>query len=145
MKHAITPEPAILFCPLCHCQHEDLGEWAERPHRKHRCAFCANEWMPYPFTTFGVATSARVPSEMPSLIVTLERFQQISNYSCTIPTGATPFKSWRRGVPYRGPVRWYLGTFVPLPTDAEGEVSIIWRQLFVAEWLAGEALQAAIG
>ena len=55
-----SPVLVILFCPLCRKQHIDEGEWAERPHRVHRCVDdacgkgCGNEWRASLVPTCGV-------------------------------------------------------------------------------------------
>jgi len=54
-----TPLYGLLFCPSCHKQHIDEGEFATREHRTHRCVDdaagtgCFFEWRVEP-TTFGV-------------------------------------------------------------------------------------------
>lgn len=56
-----TPIPMILHCPRCHQQHIDVGAFATRPHRTHRCTAeagngpgCGHEWRPAPVRTVGV-------------------------------------------------------------------------------------------
>lgn len=49
-----APIPFILYCPRCHAQHVDEGEWATRPHRTHLCASCGAEWRPCALATVGV-------------------------------------------------------------------------------------------
>ena len=49
-----VPRYCRLFCPWCHEQHFDKGEWLERPHHKHLCAYCGKLWRVEPFC-FGVA------------------------------------------------------------------------------------------
>jgi hypothetical protein len=142
-RHAIAPERMVLFCPDCRSQHEDLGEWAERPHRTHRCLFCEHEWKPLPFTTVGVATPAGQDEDVPSLIVPHSIFERMPEYSATLPTGPREWFFWRRRWPYRGEDRTnkqLLAVAVPMPDDPPGEISIVWRRLFVAEWLVGDAL-----
>lgn len=48
-----------LFCPNCGEQHVDEGEWASKPHRTHRCAYCGHEWRPYPVATYGIRSERR--------------------------------------------------------------------------------------
>lgn len=50
-----APIPMILFCPLCHVQHIDRGEWTTKPHRTHKCEVCTKEWRPANVPTVGVA------------------------------------------------------------------------------------------
>jgi hypothetical protein len=147
--HAIHPEARVLFCPRCHAQHEDFGDWAERPHRTHRCLFCKHEWRPFPWTTVGVALPPLEPNGYAVLVVTERTFEGMRDYSCSIPTGPRPFTYWRRRWPYatypeRAASNHHLGITVPMPDDPPGEISIIWRRLLVAEWLAGDALAALL-
>jgi hypothetical protein len=149
VTHAIDPERLVLFCPRCRAQHEDFGEWAERPHRTHRCLFCEHEWRPFPWTTTGVALKAPPGEPKPALVVPLAVFQRLSDYSLTLPTGTRPFRHWRRRWPFRSIDRdaesHHFAIMVPMPHDRPGEISIIWRRLLVAEWLAGDALAALLG
>ena len=50
----IDPVPMVMLCPKCCLEHLDVGEWAVRPHRTHRCAGCKHEWTPEEFATVGV-------------------------------------------------------------------------------------------
>jgi hypothetical protein len=164
MTHAIQAERVALFCPRCGAQHEDFCEWAERPHSTHQCLFCKHEWRPFPWTTVGIALAPTMASRewswrkhrevesdgLPALVVRLETFERMADYSCSIPTGPKPWTYWRRRSPYRGverdPVTWHhMGITVPMPDDPPGEISIVWRRLLVAEWLAGDALAALLG
>ena len=59
------PIPMLLWCPRCHKQHVDVGEFATRPHRTHRCTDedgvpggCGQEWRPANVRTIGVAALA---------------------------------------------------------------------------------------
>lgn len=47
------PLHGLLYCPRCHAQHVDEGEWAHRPHHTHLCASCGGRWRVEPYT-FGV-------------------------------------------------------------------------------------------
>lgn len=56
-----APIPMLLWCPACHKQHVDVGEFATRPHRTHRCTGedgkpggCGHEWRPAHVRTVGV-------------------------------------------------------------------------------------------
>lgn len=51
-----APIPMILYCPHCHYQHIDEGQWATqaRPHRKHVCASCGFTFKPAMVATVGV-------------------------------------------------------------------------------------------
>lgn len=139
MRHAHLPEPRVLFCPRCHCQHEDFGHWATRPHRTHRCLFCKHEWRPFPFTTVGVA------SPDGTLLVTRDVFFEMEDYSCTIPTDPRSGTFWRRREPYRildddPRARHFLGLAQAEPTDPPDTISLFWRSIVVAEWEAGRLL-----
>lgn len=49
-----TPEPRIIHCPACGFQHVDEGEWASKPHTRHRCAACDRVWSEAGHATIGV-------------------------------------------------------------------------------------------
>ena len=34
----------MLFCPWCGTRHEDLDEWASKPHHTHLCSACDKTW-----------------------------------------------------------------------------------------------------
>jgi hypothetical protein len=145
-RHAFQPEPMVLVCPRCSAQHEDFGEFAHRPHRTHRthrCLFCKHEWRPFLHTTVGVALGARGNERFGSLIVPLAVFEEIDEYSCSLPTGPSSGRYWRRREPYVGEdrtSRQYFCIAQGMPDDRPGEISLIWRRLLVAEWLIGDAL-----
>lgn len=49
---------ALIWCPACHRQHVDEGEWVTREHKTHRCVGeggCGFEWRPMDTATVGVA------------------------------------------------------------------------------------------
>lgn len=48
------PVPMVLNCPACCREHLDVGEWAVRPHKTHKCEGCQTEWTPEEFATRGV-------------------------------------------------------------------------------------------
>lgn len=63
-------------------------------------------------------------------------------YSCTMPTGPQPGRYWRRRVPYSGRDRTsqhYLAVVIPAPEGVDHDI-IVWRRLYVAEWLLVDAL-----
>lgn len=145
MTHCFEPNRVAVFCPKCHAQHEDFGEWSTRPHSTHRCMFCENEWRPFSFTTVGIPLAA-LPNDLPALVVPLSTFERMSEYSCSVPTSPRSGRYWRRRSPYIGndrDCRQYLGLALESPDDPPGEISLIWRRLFVAEWLVADALLAA--
>lgn len=52
----VHPIPMLLWCPRCHAQHIDRGEWATvRTHKKHLCESCGFEWKPALVETVGVS------------------------------------------------------------------------------------------
>lgn len=73
----------------------------------------------------------------PPLVLSRADFEALPNYSCSVPTGTTIGKRWRRGVPYREPVVWFLGEYYELPEgerfDRRGEplIGIRWRRITV--------------
>ena len=50
------PIAMLLWCPKCHVQHVDRGEWATpaKAHRKHLCEACGHVWKPAAAATVGV-------------------------------------------------------------------------------------------
>lgn len=141
-RHAILPEPRVLFCPRCHGQHEDIGKWATLPHRTHRCLFCEHEWRPAPYTTVGIPVQHEGE---PALIVPLAIFKGLDEYSCTLPTGPKPGRYWRRRWPFRSDDReGRQDLCVAIPDDDPELVGLIWRRLLVTEWLAADSLMQAV-
>lgn len=68
-------------------------------------------------------------------------FDDLLDYSCTLPTGAYPHKRWKRREPYRcvsdacneGTCprdchRWYMGEYVEIPNDPKNVV-IVWTEI----------------
>lgn len=44
-EHPLSePKRVEMWCPFCGHQHEDVGEWASRPHQTHLCASCKAKW-----------------------------------------------------------------------------------------------------
>lgn len=41
---SLAPTHEVLRCPSCTALHIDGGEWATRPHHRHQCQQCKNEW-----------------------------------------------------------------------------------------------------
>jgi hypothetical protein len=142
--NCLQPEPLFLFCPACGSQHEDLGEWATRPHRTHLCLFCKHEWRPHEHPTVGVALPA-VGEELRCIILPHAVFASLDEYSCTMPTGPRVGRFWRRRWPFRAPDRTgiqNLAVVTPGPDGADYNL-IVWRRLYVAEWLFVDALVSA--
>jgi hypothetical protein len=77
-------------------------------------------------------------------LVTLarEELADLPEYSCSIPTGTTPGKRWkrdanayRRDLPWPGHVPdWLLGEYVEIPGDPD-HVGIRWRTVCIADIL----------
>jgi hypothetical protein len=145
MSHAINPEPQFLFCPRCHCQHEDFGLWKTKPHKHHLCLFCGEQWKPFPYTTVGVACSVN-----PVIWLTLEVFKNMDEYSCTLPTSPRNGRHWRARWPYRledhDPRAIHsLGLALSMPNDPPDQISLFWRRILVVEWMAGRELARILG
>jgi hypothetical protein len=69
-------------------------------------------------------------------IVDQEEFDNMLEYSCTLPTGTIVGKRWKRREPYhtrpipQAPNDWYMGEYVDIGKD--DKVGIVWRRLYVA-------------
>ena len=61
--------------------------------------------------------------------MTMCEFDMLPEYSCSIPTGTTAGKRWKRGWPYMQPRHsWQMGEY----GQPEGViVPIIWRSIFI--------------
>lgn len=84
-------------------------------------------------------TSEALQEEMPAK-VSRRVFASMNDYSITVPTGAYPFKRWKRREPFevtsacsRTGVcschKWYMGEYVPTPDGKS--VVIVWTLLQV--------------
>lgn len=49
------PFPMFLYCPNCHAQHVDVGEWETKPHKTHLCLNCQFKFTPHEVYTVGIA------------------------------------------------------------------------------------------
>lgn len=72
-------------------------------------------------------------------LVTPKQFEQLKEYSTSVPTGTTIGKVWkRRWPPFYAPdfpdPDWYLGEYVPDPQGRDGITGIVWRELIVVAW-----------
>lgn len=64
-------------------------------------------------------------------------FDELPEYSCTLPTGTTIGKKWKRREPYGADpdtATWYLGTYVDIGTNAspiarETKIGIEWWEI----------------
>lgn len=62
--------------------------------------------------------------------LTQAEFDELPEYSCSLPTGTTIGKEWKRGEPYRAPrERWYRGMYVE--SEREGYVKVKWQRIRV--------------
>lgn len=48
------PIPVLLYCPMCHTQHIDEGEFTTKRHTTHSCQNCGLTWRPAIVATVGV-------------------------------------------------------------------------------------------
>lgn len=48
------PVPMLLWCPVCHKRHIDVGDFAKKPHHSHACQHCGMVWRPALVPTVGV-------------------------------------------------------------------------------------------
>lgn len=65
---------------------------------------------------------------MKTISLSQKEFDALPEYSCTLPTGTTIGKRWKRGWPYQEPrTDWYLGEYAK--SALPGMVDIIWRKI----------------
>lgn len=65
-------------------------------------------------------------------LVTPEAFSSMPDYSCSVPTGTTIGKRWKRRRNYYDESQgWVMGEYVE--HDDPGRVGIVWRDLLVVE------------
>jgi hypothetical protein len=72
-------------------------------------------------------------SELERIILTSEQFEGLKEYSCSIPTGKSIGKRWKRNVNAYSdlPAQWVMGTYVP---DADPmRVGIKWYRIVVID------------
>lgn len=73
-----------------------------------------------------------------AVLLTLQQFRALPNYSCTLPTGTTAGKMWRRAARYHRQGlsdEWWQGCFgEPYPEGHRyhGQVPITWRRIVIA-------------
>ena len=79
-------------------------------------------------------------ADLPVLRLTLDEFQRLSEYSCTLPTGTVPGKRWRRldGV-YDKEWRaagnkpfWMIGEYDPLDDGTGRRIKINWYRPIIS-------------
>lgn len=65
------------------------------------------------------------------IMLTRKEFDDLPEYSCSLPTGTTVGKQWKRRVPYQirvdPPNEWYLGEYVE--TYELGQIGIEWTKI----------------
>ncbi len=68
-------------------------------------------------------------------MMTRSEFEALPEYSCTLPTGTTIGKRWKRRIPYMDridpPNDWYMGEYVECYKD--GEIGIEWSRILLPE------------
>lgn len=68
-----------------------------------------------------------------SVTMTLREFDDLLEYSCSMPTGVRDGKRWKRREPYmiQNPdfPTWWMGEYVD--RGDPDKVDIIWRQIFI--------------
>ena len=64
-----------------------------------------------------------------SAYMTMREFGELLEYSCSLPTGTTAGKRWKRGWPYVEPrISWLMGEYGQAIGDS---VPIIWRSIYI--------------
>lgn len=66
-----------------------------------------------------------------SAIMTRREFDDLDNYSCTIPSGTFVGKIWKRGEPYRDPSQWFLGEYTS--HEDPDTIGIKWRRIYIID------------
>jgi hypothetical protein len=71
------------------------------------------------------------PMDATHIILTRRQFNRLPDYSCSLPTGVVPGKTWRRRVQYDNPEsRWVIGRYdATSPTHCR----VVWRELLFVE------------
>lgn len=69
---------------------------------------------------------------MERVTLTPDEFNALLDYSCSLPTGTTIGKTWKRRVDYHDPSQgWLLGEYVE--SDKPDMVGIKWKRILVLE------------
>lgn len=69
------------------------------------------------------------------VFLTKKQFDELDEYSCSIPTGTTIGKRWKRSNSYsdpKGELKWWMGEYVKQKIPFVG---IVWKRIFVREVL----------
>lgn len=72
---------------------------------------------------------------MKTIRLTRSDFDKLPNYSCTLPTGTTIGKQWKRAVQrfHEEPTdEWVLGEYIEHPDP--GTVGISWRRILINQF-----------
>jgi hypothetical protein len=64
-------------------------------------------------------------------IVSLNTFEALGDYSCTVPSGTVVGKVWKRHVPLGRRGQWWFGQFSR--SEYPEMVNIIWRELHIRQ------------
>jgi len=72
--------------------------------------------------------------------MTLQEFDNLLEYSCSMPTGTITGKIWKRAEPYREPHdRWLLGQYIDVADPKK--IGIKWREIFIITPLERVAIE----
>lgn len=77
--------------------------------------------------------------ELPAVAVSESVFKRLMDYSCSVPTGTTIGRWWKRRVDYNDASKgWLLGCYGPCATDPS-KVTMHWRRLTWYPWIEDDA------
>ena len=69
---------------------------------------------------------------METVYLSQKEFDELLDYSCSVPTGQTIGKRWRcRNDYYDASRGWLMGEYIPDPNDEPGWVAIKWRKIVI--------------
>lgn len=75
-------------------------------------------------------------------LMSQEDFDALPNYSCSLPTGTTIGKRWKRRKDYYDESKgWLLGEYIP--SDQDGCVGIRWTDLKIKAGVNGEYIDSS--
>lgn len=66
-------------------------------------------------------------------VMDAEEFRRLPEYSCSIPTGKTIGKRWKRGEPYGHPEVWFLCEYVELDPPEPDRIGWTAHEILVVE------------
>lgn len=68
--------------------------------------------------------------KLDTIYLTQKEFDDLLDYSCSLPTGVIVGKKWKRRVPYRGePYEWFLGEY--RKSEREGFVDTVFSHIVI--------------